>query len=238
VAQDSPAVPATAEAQNKPRTRPLKTLPTERIKFERQLDLIRAYGVTYRTTNKPVANIEVAKSVGMQESTTSMANAFFTSIGILQRGGDGKFTPASEVLDFATAYDWGPESAPQKLRPLLARTWFGEALLPRVSFNAMEESKAQEVLALAASASKEYRAQIAMLIDYLAVGGVVQRDGGLIRARDGGDVPQAATPGPCRAECSSPSTCPWTCWRWPIGPPTESRPCSGGSRRYSRPRAR
>jgi hypothetical protein len=185
MAEDNAAAPPAPDAQARARARPLKPLPTERITFKRQLELIRAYGVAYRNTGKPVANVEVAKIVEMQESTTSIANAFFTATGFLQRGPDGKFTPASEVQEFANAHGWNPDTASQKLRPLLVKSWFGEALLPRVSFNALDEGKAMEVLALASSAGPEYRNQIAMLLEYLDATGVIVRDGGMVRARDG-----------------------------------------------------
>jgi hypothetical protein len=193
--QDQPAAP---DVPPKSKTRPQKPLPTERITFKRQLDLLRAYGSSYLNTGKPVGNLEAAKLTGMTESTSSIANAFFTATGLLQRGQDAKFTPSSEVVDFAKAHQWNPATSSEKLKPILARTWFAEALMPKVHFAPVDEAQAIEVLALEASAGPEYRSQVSMLIDYLEAGGLVTRDGNLIKLRNGAspNLPQAQAAAP------------------------------------------
>jgi hypothetical protein len=127
----------------------------------------------------------------MTESTTSLANAFFTQNAFLSRV-DGGFLPANEVVLFHRAWDWNKDTASQKLAPLISRTWFAEALLPRLSFGPMEEEQGIGILAGAAAAEPRYRANIKLLIDYLEAGGLLVRDGGQLRttriAMDGAAV--------------------------------------------------
>lgn len=161
--------------------RPDKILPTERIKFDKQMDLLRAYSAASGTAGKPVGNKDVAGIVKMQETTISLANAFFTATGLLQRHPDGGFVPSAEVNDFALAHKWNPDTASHRLSPLLSRTWFAVALVPKLSFQPLEESEAITALAHAASAPPDYKNQLRLLIDYLEAAGIVQRDGGFVK---------------------------------------------------------
>jgi hypothetical protein len=160
--------------------RPERSLPTERITFKRQLDLLRAFAAASGPTGKSVTNREVAPFVKMTENTTLMANGFFLQTGLLVRS-PGGLIPAPEVVSFHRAHDWNPETASHKLGPLIGRTWFAEALTPRLSLNAMEEDQAIAILAEAAGADPKYKANLRLLIDYLEAAGLIQREGSQVR---------------------------------------------------------
>src|SRR5579863_8993712 len=66
-------------------SKPTKFLPTDRITFSRQLDILRAWAAASGPLGKAVANNDVADIVKMQASTVSLANAFFASVGLLTR---------------------------------------------------------------------------------------------------------------------------------------------------------
>lgn len=164
--------------------KPAKPLPTERINFSKQLDLLRAYAAVSGPSGKTVTNREVADVVKMAEGTASMANSFFGDIGFLKKG-DGGYLPAPEVANYLHAYEWNPESAAQKLAPLISASWFWQAVSPKLSFRPMEESEVISTLAEAASAPPKYKNQIRSLIDYMEAAGLISRDGTQIRARSG-----------------------------------------------------
>ncbi len=182
MADGSPEKPdptATVAASTK-RRKPNKSLPTDRIKFDKQLDLLRAFVAASGPTGKAVTNKEVADIVRMAETTTTLANGFFLDTGLVQRA-DGGFTPSPEVISFVRAYEWTPETAAHKLRPLFETAWFGRAILPRVSFGPLEESTAITLLAEAVDASPDYRAQLGTVVDYMEAAGMIERDGSQIR---------------------------------------------------------
>lgn len=160
--------------------RAMKPLPTDRITFVKQIGILRAYAVASGPTGKTVTNREVAEIIKMGENTTSLANAFFIDVGFIKRS-EGGFLPAAEVIAFARAYEWNPESATHKLAPLLGESWFAKALIPKLSFNPLEEKEAIEKLAEVAGIPPEYKGQIRTLLDYMDVAGLIQRDGTLIR---------------------------------------------------------
>jgi hypothetical protein len=171
---------ATASTSSKKKSKPTKSLPTERITFAKQLSLLRAYAVASGAAGKVATNKEAADIVEMVESTTSMANAFFVDVGFLQRA-DGGFLPAQEVVGFARAFEWNPETASHKLQPLIARAWFSEALVPKLSFRTLTEDQAIADLADAAAAGPDYKVQLRLLLDYMEAAGMVQRDGNMVK---------------------------------------------------------
>lgn len=165
----------------KPRAKPTKAVPSDRISFQKQLDLLRAFAAVSGQSGRAVTTVEVAAVVNLKPETISTANAFFLDLGFLSRG-DGGFVPGAEVISFQRAHEWNSDNAAAKLAPRVAQAWFAVSLMPRLSFRALEEDEAVEVLADVASAGPDYKTQLKLCLEYLVVTGVVQRDGTLLRA--------------------------------------------------------
>ncbi len=162
------------------KARPTKSLPTDRITFSKQLDLLRAYAAASGQNGKVVTNEEVADIVDMSSSTVSMANAFFKDAGFLRQG-EGGYLPSPEVVAFNHAHQWNPDTASHKLSPLLRESWFAKAVMPKLAFRPLDEGETVATLSEAASAGPDYRGQLRLLLDYLEAAALIQRDGNLIR---------------------------------------------------------
>ncbi|HEY0545686.1 MAG TPA: hypothetical protein VGC91_09945 [Pyrinomonadaceae bacterium] len=176
-----PIAPPPATPPTKPaKARPTQILPSGKITIAKQLGILRAYAATSGQNAKPVKTIEVADVAKTQASTISTANPFFVNIGLLQKT-EGGFVPSAEVLAFAHAYEWDAtdSTASHKLAPLVAPTWFAQEIIKKLSFGGgrMKESEAITSLAQYASAPPDCKNQVRVLIDYLEVSGIVQRDG-------------------------------------------------------------
>lgn len=191
--EPAPESPATAEADagNGREPKPSKSLPTERIGFDKQLDILRASAVASAGGTKVVSNQEIAEIVQLKAATVSLANPFFQDVGLLEKVDNG-LRPAKEVVSFQRAWEWNQETAANKLAPLLERSWFGKAVLPRVSFRDLPRREAVAILAEAAGATPKYEPRLQLLLDYLQAGGLVVLEGDLVRR----STPQqsAATP--------------------------------------------
>jgi hypothetical protein len=161
--------------------KPTRILPTDRITFPKQLNLLRAWAAASGQSGKIVINDEVARIVKMVESTVSMANAFFTDVGFLQKQPDSGFVPAAEVLAFNLAYDWNPDTAAQKLGPLVEQTWFAQAIMPTLGYGPMGEEEAVQLLAQAANASPEKKGQLSLLLEYMKAAGLIVEENGQVR---------------------------------------------------------
>ncbi len=163
------------------KARPKKTLPTDRIAFQKQLDVLRSHAVLSNEGEKVATNIAVGDFVHMSHSTVSLANPFFADVGFLTKS-NGSYLPSREVIEFSRAYQWGDEEAAHKLAPLLREAWFGKSILRRLSFRpTMDEDEALRQLAQEASAGPDYRTQVALLLTFLEATGLIERDGSQVR---------------------------------------------------------
>ncbi|MEX2156342.1 MAG: hypothetical protein WD773_05830 [Gemmatimonadales bacterium] len=174
------ASPQVAKPESGAKARPIKTLPTDRIKFDKQLDLLRAYAAISGPTLKSVSNKDVAGVVEMVASTVSISNKFFSEMGFLLAASDGGYTPASDVVSYVRAYEWKPETAAYKLAPTILRTWFAERLVPKLRYRQMDEAEAITDLAEEAAASQVYQNQLKILLDYLTASGIIVRENGRV----------------------------------------------------------
>jgi hypothetical protein len=176
-------------------SKPTKFLPNERIAFPRQLDILRGWAAASGPLRKAVTNNDVAKIVDMQPSTVSMANAFFSSIGMLNKTESG-YVPADEVTAFLRAWDWNKETAAQKLAPVLTKSWFWDALGSKLEFGPRSEADCIQDLADASKAGPDYRPNLRVLLEYLAAVGLIQRDGALIKKGSANMSPATSSASP------------------------------------------
>ncbi len=124
--------------------------------------------------------------------TIVVTNAFFVESGLLTRQKEDQgFIPTPEALAYHKAWEWNPETAGHKLGDLFERTWFSEALIPRLKMRPHEDRDAKTVLAEACGASKDYEARVSLLLDYLEFAGLIVREGGMVKAV-GSKRPEAA----------------------------------------------
>lgn len=164
-----------------PRQKPTKALPTDRIAFPKQLDLLRAYAVASGPNKRQVTLAEVAALIKMNAATISLANAFFTEIGLLIKGEASRYLPSQAVIDYTRAYDWDQATAGTKLAPVLASAWFGEVLLPRLQYSkSMTDAQVTALLGQEAEAVTYYAKHLGFIIEYLIVADLVRREGGNI----------------------------------------------------------
>lgn len=160
--------------------RPTRYLPTPRISFEKQVDLLRAFGVLYSANEQPVTNEDAGPAASLAASTAQLTNAFFVENGLLERSEAGAFTPHQVVRDFAQAYEWNPETAGEKLSPKMRETWFAKTLLPRLSMSPQAKAQALQVMAEACGASTDFADQVELLLSYLEFAGVVTVEDGVV----------------------------------------------------------
>jgi hypothetical protein len=177
-----PVSPDAGEAQ-RDKSKPTKTLPTDRITVSKQLDILRAYAAASANGTRAATVSEVAEIVKMAASTVGLVHPFFTSVNFIQRTGTGAYSVSTEAINFLKAYEWDKDTASHKLGPGLRNSWFGQALLARLTFGSIEEKTAIAVLAEASSAAPEYEDQLRMVIEFMVASGLVLREGGQVRAR-------------------------------------------------------
>jgi hypothetical protein len=196
----SKAAPVKTKAVEKPKSKPSQPLPTNRMSFDKQIELLRAWGTASGAERKAVTNKAVADMLGMNESSSFLMNTFFQEVGFLSRG-DGGLIASPEVVAYVTASKWGDKNAPSKLSGVLRGAWFSKVLMPKLGFRDLDESQAILDLGAFAGAEPEYRGQVKTCIEYLEFSGLVQRDGNLLKEgpaahQDSAQQQQAPPPPP------------------------------------------
>jgi hypothetical protein len=161
-------------------SKPNKYLPTDRITFPRQLDLLRGWAAASGPTAKVVSNNDVGPIVKMTGSTVSINNAFLGQNGFLAKA-DGGYIPTPDVFSFLRAYEWSPDTAATKLAPIVSRTWFAEELLPKLTFGPLTTAEAIQHLADVCNAGPDYRGQLRFLLEYMNASGLIEWDGNQVR---------------------------------------------------------
>jgi len=164
-----------AEAAAKGKSKPTKNLPSDRLVFDKQLSVLRAYAVAAGPERSPVAIADVAKIVSLNPNTISLCNPFFQDVGLIAREGF-KFRPAEAVADYLQAHKWNQDTAATKLRPVIEATWFAKVLLQRLEFRPLPRAEALQVLAEEARATKDYEDHLEVLLDYLKAVGLIAYD--------------------------------------------------------------
>jgi hypothetical protein len=157
-----------------------KALPTPRIAFQKQVEILRAFGAACGMDSRTVTNAEVGKIVGLKPDTVSLGNSFFVAIDLLTRA-EGGNVPSEEVLAYARAHEWLPEEAFEKVAPKLEKTWFAEALLPRLRFGPLSVDQAIGALGEAAGIGQESKTQLEILLAFLEHARLIERDNGNFR---------------------------------------------------------
>ncbi len=171
----------TAASSAVKRVKLTRTLPTDRITFYKQSEILRAFAAAYEKANAPVSNDDVGRLVGMAGSTVSQINAFFVDVGLLARADTGKFTPTTPAIEYLKLHQFSADRAWSKLAPVFEKSWFGQELVAKLKFRSVDESEAITDLALASNAEKGYEPQLKIAIDWLVLVGVAVREGTQIK---------------------------------------------------------
>jgi hypothetical protein len=178
------------EESQKARARTTRALPTDRIAFPRQLDVLRGFAVAAADNGGSASNNNVAPLVSMSHHTIALSNSFFVEAGFMTRTAPGRFAPAAGVVEYSRAHSWTPTTATHRLAPIVSSSWFGQLIARKVSVQARNAEEIMSDLAGEAGASPEHRPQIELLIEFAVASGIVERDGQTLKQA----TPTAARP--------------------------------------------
>jgi len=164
---------------SRPRVKLRKALPTDRVTFAKQLDILRAAAAASGPDRKPVSNDDIAKVVNIHFNSISNCNPFFLEAGLFTRHKHQNM-PCDEVFAYAERYEWEQEKAAYKLAPIIRKTWFCLTLVPKLTFRSLSVEEAIGFLAEEAGASRDYKDQLFMLVEYMRVSGIVAVEGNMV----------------------------------------------------------
>jgi hypothetical protein len=171
-----------------PKHRPTRSLPSNRVAFQKQLAILRGYAAASGPERSAVDLATLGQIVDMAPTTVSLMNSFFADIGLIEKTGAG-YAPVLEVLNFARVHRWDPDNAGPELAPVVRATWFAEALMPRLTFGPMQEDVALAALAKEANADVDYRPKVRILLNYMEIAGLIAIEGTQVSALESPATP-------------------------------------------------
>jgi hypothetical protein len=187
--------PPTSEQKSKrERSSLTKTLPTDRIAFERQVEILRAYAACYESNGgKPVSNAQAGDTLKptFSASTLGVAVPFFVDNSFISRV-EGDFVPSPELVAYNQAVALNVAEAKRKIRPLIENTWFCRLLAPRLRLSPQSINDCIGILAIEAKAEKEHLPRIEPLIKFLELAGIVAISGTSVSFIPTTDQPQTS----------------------------------------------
>lgn len=160
------------------RARASRSLPTDRIKFSTQIDILNAFA----KARANVSSEDLARFTSVSAATAGLNNNFFLESGLIERVKKGRYDPAPIVLDFARAYGFASDDAQRadaahRLAPTLRGTWYYATVADRLDMGPATRDDLVRQLAHAAGAETHHKPQLESILDWLAFAGLLEFDG-------------------------------------------------------------
>jgi len=163
------------------KTRRIKTkrkysLPEARLKFERELEILKALVEFSKKGEKP---IKYSNFIGLGSTTyVSSELAFFADAGLAIKEKGSKYLPTDEVIEFVNILNWDEEEAKKKLANILSNSWFGDVTIKILKIrNKIGLNDLMKELGKTAEAdpNKDVKA-LKRLVEWLEYAGIIEID--------------------------------------------------------------
>ncbi len=179
----------------RPRPRPRKALPTDRMKLEVQKKALSVLAIVSDYGKQGASASDMAPRLGVVATTAGLNNTFFKESGLVIQAGKGKFKSTEFANSFARKFSFDQEKAGLELREPLRDTWFYATVRQTIEgMGPTAKAKLIEVLAYEAGADSEYRVQLGSIVSWLEYAGLIESDDGDIfsltaAGRESNDAP-------------------------------------------------
>lgn len=181
-----PSPPETERAKRASKARADKALPTDRLKFDNQVKILRAVAITSGNSRRGSNAEAMSAAIDLSGTTGGLNSRFFRSAGWFESVGRGEYTASAGVLAYNQHINIDPDAqyeATAKMREEVRQSWFWEVLEPMLSSgHPISQKLAILELAKAAGASN-HTYQIETILDWLEWVGLAVREGDQVKLR-------------------------------------------------------
>ncbi len=177
------------------RSRPGRSLPTDRMKFEAQQRVLGAYATLSGADKKIVTAERVSQFLKGELShyTVTLSNGFFVDAGWLEKRRRGEFAASDALLDYNRRRNLNRDDIIRSVRPLREAaldSWFWRSIRSQLEFSTPEENDLLLVLMSDAEASPEHIPQLRNLLEWVEFVGLIRRVDGLVHLGDSAAAPR------------------------------------------------
>jgi hypothetical protein len=165
------------------KSRPDRALPTDRMKFEKQVEALRVFAALSGSTHGAVTADDLGQALGLSPNTAGLCSGFFKDSGWLTRVSRGVYAATEPLLEFHRHLTIDPDNhqaAVAFLASTARQSWYWDAVQHLVTTGArlplilLQLSKA--------SNATEHKTQLTMLVEWLEWLGLLRREGDMIVA--------------------------------------------------------
>ena len=117
------------EKKKRKRTKRKFSLPEANLKFEKEIEILKALVESSRKGEHPVSYKEIHEEIHkVVRSKTYISSelAFFAYAGMAKKEKGSEYLPTKEVIEFVNSLNWDEDDAKIKLREILSKSWFGD----------------------------------------------------------------------------------------------------------------
>jgi hypothetical protein len=158
-----------------------RSLPTDRLSFDKQVDVLRAIAQLSGPSKKSVTAEDASAAIGLKGNTAGLCNKFFRDTGWVVSTGRGTYAATEPLLEYhrhlnIDAQDF--EGARRYLVTPAQGSWYWVALEPILDGGAR---KPMVLLTLSkAAGAHDHTPQLEMIVTWLEWLGLVRREGDVI----------------------------------------------------------
>lgn len=187
------------------RPRASKALPTDRLKWDQQVNALKAIAVASNYGKEAVGAADIAPRLGTIPATAGLNNQFFMESGLIAREAKGRYKPTEAVNTFARKHTFDSAGAGRELAGALSRTWYFQAVRQQLEMGATTKDTMIRVLADTAGATAEYESQLGFLLSWLEFVGLITTEGGTVEVTESGRAKDPAADAPTSEDTPSPA---------------------------------
>lgn len=188
------SVPPSTRSQAK--ARPERPIPTDRLRFDNQLEVLKAVASLSGNNRKGVTAETMSAAIGLSGGTGGLNSRFFRSVNWFDTVGRGEYTASDGLLAYVQHVNVDPDEtfeATVGLRGEMRRSWVWETVGPLLeSGHAVREKAILLALAQAAGAQK-HTPQLETIVEWLVWVGLVVREGESIRLSEAAPATEPQT---------------------------------------------
>jgi hypothetical protein len=173
--------PSAGNAGRAQKQRADRSLPTDRLNFEKQVEVLRVIAQMSGNSRRPVTAEDLSAAIGLKGNTGGLSNKFFRDSGWVVSAGRGMYAATEPLMDYHRHLNVDPQDVDGARRYLAASaeaSWYWEALEP------MLEGGARQTIVLhtlsKAAGAYEHTPQLLLIVTWLEWLGLVRREGDLV----------------------------------------------------------
>jgi hypothetical protein len=187
-----PAVTQRDRAASK--TRPGHSLPTDRMKFENQVETLTMFAQLSGPKKSSVGAEDLGKTLGMSPATAGLCSGFFRDSGWVTKTGRGAYAATDALLNYNRHLKVDPGDTAGALLNLAetARgSWYWQTVEPLLHGTARQSVLLQSLSK--ASGAYDHTPQLLLILDWLEWLTLIRRDGDMVHAGQVSAAPPLAS---------------------------------------------